>query len=142
MPSARCCAAAPCTSTGREAIPWINSGWRIKGVEVGRDYFGVCLFIPHGGLRWAPLGSRARANSARMTSDVGTLRTCNCQVRRPSLCSCGMYNCFVGAPLWQILAAGEWKSPAFLLYLDMHSLERDLVIQSHVDESEDEVSCS
>ena len=26
----------------------------------------------------------------------------------------------IGAPLYRILAAGEWRSPAFLLYLDMH----------------------
>ena len=43
-----------------------------------------------------------------------------------------------GAPLWQILAAGEWRSPAFLLYLDMHKLESDLVVQAHVDESDPE----
>ncbi len=43
-----------------------------------------------------------------------------------------------GAPLWQILAAGEWKSPAFLLYLDMHKLESELVVQAHVDESDGE----
>ena len=41
-----------------------------------------------------------------------------------------------GAPLWQILAAGEWKSPAFLVYLDMQGLDKDLVIQAHVDESD------
>jgi len=34
-----------------------------------------------------------------------------------------------GAPLWAILAAGEWKSPAFLDYLDLHKLETDLVVQ-------------
>ena len=34
-----------------------------------------------------------------------------------------------GAPLWVILAAGEWKSPAFLAYLDLHRLETDMVIQ-------------
>jgi len=34
-----------------------------------------------------------------------------------------------GAPLWEILAAGEWRSPAFLSYLDLHSLETELVIQ-------------
>ena len=27
---------------------------------------------------------------------------------------------YAGAPLWTILAAGEWKSPAFLQYLDAH----------------------
>ena len=28
--------------------------------------------------------------------------------------------CFAGASLYEILAAGEWRSPAFLTYLDMH----------------------
>ena len=28
-----------------------------------------------------------------------------------------------GVPLWKILAAGEWKSPAFLEYLDVHKME-------------------
>ena len=45
-----------------------------------------------------------------------------------------------GAPLWQILQAGEWRSPAFLQYLDLHRLDRDLVVQAHLDEeSDDEV---
>ena len=43
-----------------------------------------------------------------------------------------------GASLYEILKAGEWRSPAFLDYLDLHSLERDAVIQAHVEESEDE----
>ena len=43
-----------------------------------------------------------------------------------------------GAPLWQILAAGEWKSPAFLQYLDLNRLETDLVVQALVDESDGE----
>ena len=43
-----------------------------------------------------------------------------------------------GAPLWAILSAGEWKSPAFLQYLDMHRLETELVVQAHLDESEGE----
>ena len=37
-----------------------------------------------------------------------------------------------GAPLYVILAAGEWRSPAFLDYLDRHALERDVVDQSHL----------
>ena len=49
--------------------------------------------------------------------------------------------CLCCLPLWlaslfEILEAGEWTSPAFLKYLDLHRLERDLVIQSHVDESD------
>ena len=30
------------------------------------------------------------------------------------------WRCVPGAPLWEILAAGEWRSPAFLAYLDLH----------------------
>ena len=40
-----------------------------------------------------------------------------------------------GAPLFAILEAGGWRSPAFLKYLDLHQLDRDLVVQSHVAES-------
>ena len=43
-----------------------------------------------------------------------------------------------GAPLWQILEAGEWRSPAFLKHLDMSMLERELVVQAHCDESDEE----
>ena len=43
-----------------------------------------------------------------------------------------------GAPLWVILAAGEWTSPAFLRYLDIHRLETDLVIQAHIENSDEE----
>jgi len=43
-----------------------------------------------------------------------------------------------GSPLWVILAAGEWKSPAFLAYIDQHRLETDMVISAHVDESDGE----
>ena len=43
-----------------------------------------------------------------------------------------------GAPLYAILAAGEWKSPAFLAYVDAHKLEYDAVLQAHVDESDSE----
>ena len=42
------------------------------------------------------------------------------------------------APLFEILEAGEWKSPAFLQYLDLHRLERDAVVQAHLDESDDD----
>jgi len=43
-----------------------------------------------------------------------------------------------GASLHEILAAGQWRSPAFLSYIDLEKLERDTVIQAHVDESSDE----
>ena len=45
---------------------------------------------------------------------------------------------YAGAPLWQILEAGEWRSPAFMKYLDAQRLEREIVIQAHVEESESE----
>jgi len=41
-----------------------------------------------------------------------------------------------GAPLWEILAAGEWSSPAFLSYLDLHRLDAELVVQAHAGESD------
>ena len=40
------------------------------------------------------------------------------------------------APLWQILEAGEWSSPAFLKYLDLHKLDQELVVQAHCLESD------
>ena len=40
-----------------------------------------------------------------------------------------------GAPLVDILNAGQWRSPAFLEYLDINSLERDAVLQAHGDEA-------
>ena len=43
-----------------------------------------------------------------------------------------------GASLFEILEAGEWRSPAFMKYLDYHRLEADVVVQAHVDESDDE----
>ena len=42
------------------------------------------------------------------------------------------------APLWQILQAGEWTSPAFLKYLDMHRLDTDFVAEAHANESDSE----
>ena len=38
----------------------------------------------------------------------------------------------------KILAAGEWRSPVFLDFLDMCQLERDVVVQAHLDESEED----
>ena len=35
--------------------------------------------------------------------------------------------------MWEILDAGEWKSAAFVAYLDKHALERDLVEQAHLE---------
>ena len=46
----------------------------------------------------------------------------------------------VGAPLWEILAAGEWTSPAFFKYLDLHRLDTELVVQAHAGESDSDDS--
>ena len=40
-----------------------------------------------------------------------------------------------GASLAEILRAGQWKSPAFLEYLDLESLEKGAVVEAHIDES-------
>ena len=42
-----------------------------------------------------------------------------------------------GATLAEILRAGEWRSPAFHEYLDLHALERDVVVEAHMGESSD-----
>ena len=47
-----------------------------------------------------------------------------------------------GAPLWEILQAGEWTSPAFMKYLDLHRLDTELVVQAHAAESDSESSDS
>lgn len=38
-----------------------------------------------------------------------------------------------GASLAEILAAGEWRSPAFIKYVHMHQLKGDLVVQAHLE---------
>ena len=43
-----------------------------------------------------------------------------------------------GAHLYEILAAGEWRSPAFLRYMDLMDLERDVVVEAHMDESSED----
>ena len=40
-----------------------------------------------------------------------------------------------GASLAQILSAGQWKSPAFLQYVNLDDLERDAVVEAHMEES-------
>ena len=47
-----------------------------------------------------------------------------------------------GASLIEILKAGEWRSPAFLSYLDLHDLERDAVLEAHLGESSDSEDAS
>ena len=43
-----------------------------------------------------------------------------------------------GDRLADILRAGEWRSPAFLLYLDMTKLESSLVVEAHLNESDED----
>ena len=43
-----------------------------------------------------------------------------------------------GTSLVVILEAGQWRSPAFLSYLDLHKLESDVVLEAHLDDSSDE----
>jgi len=45
-----------------------------------------------------------------------------------------------GASLCTILAAGEWSSKAFMVYQDYTSLERDAVLEAHMNESDDNSS--
>ena len=55
-----------------------------------------------------------------------------------------MHACDAGATLYQILAAGEWKSAAFLEYMDKAKLESDLLDQAHLGDcldSDDEDEC-
>ena len=96
---------------------------------------------------------------------VGVMRkTCRSQVGVLHTCRVVAHACVLatGAPLWTILRAGEWRSPAFLTYLDLHlcacaplrvflalvsrgprgRLEKDVVIQAHVDESDESNSDS
>ena len=42
-----------------------------------------------------------------------------------------------GAPLWKILAAGEWRSPAFLNYMDIHKMDIEMVMQGCLDDESD-----
>ena len=43
-----------------------------------------------------------------------------------------------GGTLYEILSAGEWRSPAFLDYLDLQELELDAVVEAHLAESSSE----
>ena len=43
-----------------------------------------------------------------------------------------------GATLGQILRAGDWRSPAFLQYLDAEQLELDRTVEAHHADSDDE----
>ena len=41
-----------------------------------------------------------------------------------------------GRPLAEVLAAGEWRSPAFLKYSNVHQLQEGQVFEAHLEESE------
>ena len=43
-----------------------------------------------------------------------------------------------GAPLWKILAAGEWRSAAFQAYLGLHKLDVDEAMSGVLDEESDD----
>ena len=43
---------------------------------------------------------------------------------------------WTGAPLWESFEAGEWSSPAFLKYLDLHRLDTEVVVQAHANDSD------
>ena len=36
------------------------------------------------------------------------------------------------------MEAGEWRSPAFLAYMDLNKLDEDLVLRAHMEEETDE----
>ena len=46
-----------------------------------------------------------------------------------------------GTPLVKLLEWGQWATPAFLKYVDLQFLERDIVIQAHDDESSSDSDC-
>ena len=72
---------------------------------------------------------------------VGMRRICDSWVLI-YLCHLARIRCpvvvFAGAPLWKILAAGEWRSPTFLAYVDQHRMEMDMVLQGYLDEESDD----
>jgi hypothetical protein len=46
-----------------------------------------------------------------------------------------------GSNLAQILRAGEWRTPAFLCYLDVQKLEKGAVVEAHEGESSSGSEC-
>ncbi len=43
-----------------------------------------------------------------------------------------------GARIGEILAAGQWRSPRFLEYLDKQELEDEAVLEAHLEEESDD----
>jgi len=74
-----------------------------------------------------------------MIGEEATPKTCSAEVPHGVLASAFAALIFhAGAKLHEILRAGEWRSPAFMEYLDLHQLEQDCVLEAHLDESSDE----
>ena len=79
--------------------------------------------------------------------DGFALRSLRCILKRLSVPEAGVYRTHDirrghaqdllvrGASLAEILRAGQWKSPAFLVYLDLETLEKGAVVEAHRDES-------
>ena len=95
------------------------------------------------GTFWALLVLNSPTSIGAMIFGAVSHVTCNARVALQCACirelSCSTNQHLAGAPLWSILQAGEWRSPAFMSYLDLHTLETELVIQAHCDESDEEL---
>ena len=81
---------------------------------------------------------RSQSCTGAMIFEEGMLWICSVQVG--GVCSSVLIiEAWVyasGAPLSEILEAGEWSSPAFLKYLDLLRLNTELVVQAHAVESD------
>jgi len=90
---------------------------------------------------WKGLALRMPRNIARRIFVVVTLR----QMQVPHVC-CVLCLCFLplqdmrksGCSLAAILAAGQWKSSAFMKYLDESTLEKDLAYQIAIESEPEE----
>jgi hypothetical protein len=47
-----------------------------------------------------------------------------------------------GANLAEILRAGEWRTPAFLCYVDLQKLEKNAVVEAHANDSDSDSDAS
>ena len=131
-----CCAKAPrmcvvhllrplieSTPTGQRIFPGITAGGAVMALRQMLEAVGTeraTFYRPHD-LR------RGHAEDLRLEG-------------RPTYACC--LRCvpcltWLGAPLWKIPAAGEWRSPAFLEYLDVHKMEIEQVLQGCLDEESD-----
>jgi hypothetical protein len=51
----------------------------------------------------------------------------------------GLASCSLGARIGEILRAGEWRSPAFMAYLDVTALEAAAVVEAALGEEDSEL---